>query len=278
MRFLILAASLALAAADGTGGDHHHHHDHDHDAAAPSSNYAAPAAPASNYGAPAAPAAPAATYGAPAAPTYNAPAADSYGAPQQAPVYAPPASEYGAPQQEYAAPQDAYGAPQDAYGAPQDAYGAPADQEYGAPAPTSYEAPANAPTAYEAAGAAVADMMSGDILATLAPLFPILIAVGAAIVISMIFSPILAGLFGLKFAAFLGFINPVGNFKLSLVNILLSPFGLTLANVGPPLNTNQPFAPFGGRDADSGFTLDQEKIDMVTDLLYNAIRSKSLSR
>ena len=271
MRFLILAASLALAAADGTGGDHHHHHDHDHDAAAPSSNYAAPAAPASNYGAPAAPAAPATTYGAPAAPTYNAPAADSYGAPQQAPVYAPPASEYGAPQQEY-------GAPQDAYGAPQDAYGAPADQEYGAPAPTSYEAPANAPTAYEAAGAAVADMMSGDILATLAPLFPILIAVGAAIVISMIFSPILAGLFGLKFAAFLGFINPVGNFKLSLVNILLSPFGLTLANVGPPLNTNQPFAPFGGRDADSGFTLDQEKIDMVTDLLYNAIRSKSLSR
>ena len=93
----------------------------------------------------------------------------------------------------------------------------------------------------------------------------------------MIFSPILAGLFGLKFAAFLGFINPVGNFKLSLVNILLSPFGLTLANVGPPLNTNQPFAPFGGRDADSGFSLDQEKIDMVTDLLYNAIRSKSLS-
>merc|ERR1711978_841565 len=93
---------------------------------------------------------------------------------------------------------DAYGAPQDAYGAPQDAYGAPADQEYGAPAPTSYEAPANAPTAYEAAGAAVADMMSGDILATLAPLFPILIAVGAAIVISMIFSPILAGLFGLS--------------------------------------------------------------------------------
>merc|ERR1712039_997487 len=144
---------------------------------------------------------------------------------------------YGAPQQEYAAPQDAYGAPQDAHGAPQDAYGAPADQEYGAPAPTSYEA----------AGAAVADMMSGDILATLAPLFPILIAVAAAIVISMIFSPILAGLFGLKFAAFLGFINPVGNFKLSLVNILLSPFGLTLANVGPPLNTNQPFAPFGGR-------------------------------
>merc|ERR1712156_829510 len=108
--------------------------------------------------------------------------------------------------------------PQDAYGAPQETYGAPADQEYGAPAPTSYEAPANAPTAYEAAGAAVADMMSGDILATLAPLFPILIAVGAAIVISMIFSPILAGLFGLKFAAFLGFINPVGNFKLSLVN------------------------------------------------------------
>merc|ERR1711994_1160776 len=208
--------------------------------------------PASNYGAPAAPAAPATTYGAPAAPTYNAPAADSYGAPQQAPVYAPPASEYGAPQH---------------------TYGAPADQEYGAPAPTSYEAPANAPTAYEAAGAAVADMMSGDILATLAPLFPILIAVGAAIVISMIFSPILAGLFGLKFAAFLGFINPVGNFKLSLVNILLSPFGLTLANVGPPLNTNQPFAPFGGRDADSGFPLDQEKIDMVTDLLYNAIRS-----
>merc|ERR1712109_329683 len=86
-------------------------------------------------------------------------------------------------------------------------------------------------------------------------------------------APILAGLFGLKFAAFLGFINPVGNFKLSLVNILLSPFGLTLANVGPPLNTNQPFAPFGGRDADSGFTLDQEKIDMVTDLLYNAMAS-----
>jgi len=257
MRFLILAACLALTAADGGDGEHHHHHD---PAAAPSSGYAAPAdsyqAAAPAYGAPApaaapptygAPAASPSSYGAPAAPAYNAPVADAYGAPQEAPVYAPPAQEYGAPQQEYA--QETYGAP-----APADGYGAP---EVAA-------APQNAPTSYNAATTALADVMD---MSRLAALLPILVAIGAAILVAQIFGPLLGGLFGLKAAGIAGFLAPLGALKVSLINILLAPTGLIICNTGPPL------APAVGREAASGFEFDQDKIDLVANMMYNAIRN-----
>ena len=242
MRFLILAACLALAAADG--GEHHHHHE---PAAVPSSGYAEPAAP---------------TYGAPAAPAYNAPVADSYGAPQEAPVYAPPAPEYGAPQQEYA--PETYGAPQE-YA--QETYGAPVADEYGAPvaAPPAYEAEA-APTSYEAATTALADVMDMSKLITVLPL---LVAVGAAILVAQIFAPLLGGLFGLKAATFAGFLAPLGTLKVGLLNVLLAPTGLAICNIGPPLAINQ------GREAASGFQFDQDKVDLVANMMYNAIKSKS---
>ena len=269
MRFLILAACLALTAADGGDGDHHHHHD---PAAAPSSGYAAPAdtyqAAAPAYGAPApaaapptygAPAASPSSYGAPAAPAYNAPVADAYGAPQEAPVYAPPAQEYGAPQQEYA--PETYGAPQ------QQEY---AQETYGAPAPADgYGAPEaeNAPTSYNAATTALADVMD---MSRLAALLPILVAIGAAILVAQIFAPLLGGLFGLKAAGIAGFLAPLGALKVSLINILLAPTGLIICNTGPPL------APAVGREAASGFEFDQDNIDLVANMMYNAIRSKSL--
>ena len=281
MRFLILAACLALATADGGDGEHHHHHD---PAAAPSSGYAAPAdtyqAAAPAYGAPppaaappsyGAPAATPSSYGAPAAPAYNAPVADAYGAPQEAPVYAPPAQEYGAPQQEYA--QETYGAPQqqeyaqETYGAPAaaDNYGAPAVADgYGAP---EAAAPQNTPTSYNAATTALADVMD---MSRLAALLPILVAIGAAILVAQIFGPLLGGLFGLKAAGIAGFLAPLGALKVSLINILLAPTGLIICNTGPPL------APAVGREAASGFEFDQDKIDLVANMMYNAIRSKSL--
>ena len=277
MRFLILAACIALAAADGGDGEHHHHHD---PAAAPSSGYAAPAdsyqAAAPAYGAPpaaapspsyGAPAAAAPSYGAPAAPAYNAPVADAYGAPQEAPVYAPAAAEYGAPQQEYA--PETYGAPQQQEFA-QETYGAPAaDAGYGAPevAAAPQYAAENAPTSYESATTALADVMDMNQLLTI---FPILVAVGAAILMAQIFGPLLGGLFGLKAAWLGGFLAPIGNLKVGLINVLLAPTGLVICNAGPPLS------PFVGREAPSGFEFDQDKIDLVANMMYNAIKSKSL--
>ena len=265
MRFLILAACIALAAADGGDGEHHHHHD---PAAAPSSGYAAPAdayqAAAPAYGAPPA-AAP--SYGAPAAPAYNAPVADAYGAPQEAPVYAPAAAEYGAPQQEYA--PETYGAPQQQEYA-QETYGAPAaDAGYGAPevAAAPQYAAENAPTSYESATTALADVMDMSQLLTVLPL---LVAVGAAILMAQIFGPLLGGLFGLKAAWLTGFLAPIGNLKVGLINYLLAPTGLIICNSGPPLT------PAGGREAPSGFEFDQDKIDLVANMMYNAIKSKSL--
>ena len=245
MRFLILAACLALASADG-GGDHHHHHEPE--VRAPATGYAEPAAP---------------SYGAPAAPAYNAPAADSYGAPQEAPVYAPPAPEYGAPQQEYV-PQEY--APQDTYGAPQDAYGAPAAPEYAAPV-AEYDAPAPAVN-YAAVTDTLADVMDMSKLLTVLPL---LVAVGAAIIVAQVFAPLLGGVFGLKATAVAGFLAPLGTLKVGILNTLLAPTGLTLCNIGPPL------AQASGREAASGFDFDQDKIDMVANMMYNAIKSKPLA-
>ena len=269
MRFLILAACLALAAADGGGGgDHHHHHEPSSEYAEPASpTYGAPAAPAPAYGAPA-PAAP--TYGAPAAPAYNAPVADSYGAPQEAPVYAPP-------QQEYA--QETYGAPaQESYGAPaQEGYGAPAQETYGAPAQEyaqeTYGAPEaaapeyNAPTTYEAATETLADMMD---MSKLLAVLPLLVAVGAAILVAQIFAPLLGGLFGLKAASIAGFVAPLGNLKVGLLNALLAPTGLAICNTTPVLAIHP------GRESASGFEFDQDKVDLVANMMYNAIKSKSL--
>ena len=252
MRFLILAACLALAAADGGGGgDHHHHHE---PAAAPASVYAEPAAP--TYGAPAAPAP---AYGAPAAPAYNAPIADSYGAPQEAPVYAPQTPEYGVPQQEYA--QETYGAPAQEYA--QETYGAPVEAPEYAAEPQEY----NAPTTYEAATETLADMMD---MSKLLAVLPLLVAVGAAILVAQIFAPLLGGLFGLKAATIAGFVAPLGNLKVGLLNVLLAPTGLAICNTNP-------LAIHPGRESASGFEFDQDKVDLVANMMYNAIKSKSLA-
>ena len=95
-------------------------------------------------------------------------------------------------------------------------------------------------------------------------------AVGAAILMAQIFGPLLGGLFGLKAAWVGGFLAPLGNLKVQLINVLLAPTGLVICNAGPPLS------PFVGREAPSGFEFDQDKIDLVANMMYNAIKSKSL--
>ena len=108
-------------------------------------------------------------------------------------------------------------------------------------------------------------------MSKLLTVLPLLVAVGAAIIVAQVFAPLLGGVFGLKATAVAGFLAPLGTLKVGILNTLLAPTGLTLCNIGPPL------AQASGREAASGFDFDQDKIDMVANMMYNAIKSKSLA-
>jgi len=210
----------------------------------------------------------AASYGAPAA-SYGAPAA-------AAPSYAAPDSGYGAPDAGYGAPDAGYGVPDTGYGAPDTGYGAP-DAGYGAPdagygAP-SYDAPASG------YGAIVEEEGAG-LGSTLTDLLPLFLAVFAAIIVAQLFAPLLALLFGAK-TGFLGtLLAPLGNIKIDLINQILAPFNLILgtfpAGAAPALGNISP-AGTGGRSFSEakGFVASPETMDLVTNMLYKAIKEYS---
>jgi len=159
---------------------------------------------------------------------HSAPAASASG-------YAAPADAYASPAAEYAAPS---------YEAPQAAYGAPSyEQEYAAPA---YEA---APTGYDY-NAPAAEGLDFD-LSQLTELLPLFVAVFAAIIVAQLVAPLFGALFGAKVALFGGIFNPLGQIKFDIVNALLNPLSLQVANCTPTSGACTGNATFGKRSLDS---------------------------
>jgi len=143
---------------------------------------------------------------------HAAPAASASGYAAPADAYASPAAEYAAPS--YEAPAASYGAPAAEYD-----YAAPA-QEYAA---TGYEAAA---TGY----GPPADTLEGFDLSQLTELIPLFIAVFAAIIIAQLVAPLFGALFGAKVGLFGGIFTPLGQVKFDVINAILNPFNLQLAN------------------------------------------------
>merc|ERR1711874_428327 len=163
--------------------------------------------------------------------SHHAPAAHDSG-------YAAPADAYASPAAEYAAPT--------AYEAPAASYGAPTyEQEYAAPA---YE-----PTAYEASAPAYgapADTLDFD-LSQITELIPLFIAVFAAIIVAQLVAPLFGALFGAKVALFGGIFNPLGQIKFDLLNAILNPLSLQVANCVPANGACTGNANFAPRSLDS---------------------------
>lgn len=190
---------------------------------------------------------------------YAAPAA-SYGAPAASSGYAAPATAYASPDPGYGAPDTGYGAPADGYGAPADGYGAPADT-YGAPS-----------------GYGPVEEEGGFDLGGLAELLPLFLAVFAAIIVAQLFAPLLGVLFGAKVGLLGGLFAPLGNVKIDIINQILSPFNLVLATFpagGTAAAGPLTVAGSGKRSFASGFSANPETIDMVSNLLYSAIKNYS---
>lgn len=159
--------------------------------------------------------------------------------------YAAPAASYGAPAaQSYAAPS--YSAPAASYDAPADGYGAP-----------SYNDPS---TGYGQVADPGNNIFSLDRLLELIPFF---LAVLAAIIIAQIIAPLIALLFNAK----IGLLAPLGNAKISLINSVLSPFGLALC-------TTNPLAIATGRSFSEEYGINPEIVDFVTKGIAKAYEGK----
>jgi len=161
---------------------------------------------------------------------HSAPAASASG-------YAAPADAYASPAAEYAAPS---------YEAPAASYGAPTyEQEYAAPA---YEA---APTGYDSGyGVPAAEGLDFD-LSQLTELLPLFVAVFAAIIVAQLVAPLFGALFGAKVALFGGIFNPLGQIKFDLINAILNPLSLQVANCVPANGACTGNANFAPRSLDS---------------------------
>jgi len=179
---------------------------------------------------------------------HSAPAASASG-------YAAPADAYASPAAEYAAPS---------YEAPAASYGAPTyEQEYAAPA---YEA---APTGYDSGyGAPAAEGLDFD-LSQLTELLPLFVAVFAAIIVAQLVAPLFGALFGAKVALFGGIFNPLGQIKFDLINAILNPLSLQVANCTPTSGACTGNAMFSGRSLNSLNVIDM--IDAASQI-YGAMQ------
>merc|ERR1712045_303859 len=78
-----------------------------------------------------------------------------------------------------------------------------------------------------------------------------LLPVFAAIIVAQLVAPLFGALFGAKVALFGGIFNPLGQIKFDLVNALLNPLNLQVANCTPTSGTCTGNATFGKRSLDS---------------------------
>merc|ERR1712045_843897 len=123
------------------------------------------------------------------------------------------------------------------HSAPAASYGAPSyeDPSYAAP---SYDAPATGyaePSAagyesYDAPSYGAADTVDGFDLSKILDLLPLFIAVFAAIILAQLIAPLFGVLFNAKVGLLGGIINPFGQAKIDLINMVLIPLGYQICN------------------------------------------------
>merc|ERR1712106_1264756 len=106
------------------------------------------------------------------------------------------------------------------------------------------------------------------------------LAVFAALIAATLFAPLLGVPFGAKVGLLGGLIAPLGNVKIDILNTILSPFNLVLANF--PVGGTAAAGPLvvagtNGRSLASGFSANPETIDMVTYALqHHQEKTKSI--
>merc|ERR1712073_238766 len=123
------------------------------------------------------------------------------------------------------------------HSAPAASYGAPSYEEPSYAAP-SYDAPATGyaePSAagyesYDAPSYGAADTVDGFDLSKILDLLPLFIAVFAAIILAQLIAPLFGVLFNAKVSLLGGIINPFGQAKIDLINMVLIPLGYQICN------------------------------------------------
>merc|ERR1712073_261992 len=107
------------------------------------------------------------------------------------------------------------------HSAPAASYGAPSYEE------PSYAAPA---ASYGAPSYGAADTVDGFDLSKILDLLPLFIAVFAAIILAQLIAPLFGVLFNAKVGLLGGIINPFGQAKIDLINLVLIPLGYQICN------------------------------------------------
>merc|ERR1712217_523909 len=118
------------------------------------------------------------------------------------------------------------------HSAPAASYGAPSYEEpsYDAPA-TGYAEPSAAGyESYDAPSYGAADTVDGFDLSKILDLLPLFIAVFAAIILAQLIAPLFGVLFNAKVGLLGGIINPFGQAKIDLINMVLIPLGYQICN------------------------------------------------
>merc|ERR1711878_257384 len=112
------------------------------------------------------------------------------------------------------------------HSAPAASYGAPSYEEpsYAAPA-ASYGAPS-----YDTPSYGAPDTVDGFDLSKILDLLPLFIAVFAAIILAQLIAPLFGVLFNAKVGLLGGIINPFGQAKIDLINLVLVPLGYQICN------------------------------------------------
>merc|ERR1711878_147469 len=107
------------------------------------------------------------------------------------------------------------------HSAPAASYGAPSYEE------PSYAAPA---ASYGAPSYGAPDTVDGFDLSKILDLLPLFIAVFAAIILAQLIAPLFGVLFNAKVGLLGGIINPFGQAKIDLINMVLIPLGYQICN------------------------------------------------
>merc|ERR1711990_1390726 len=118
----------------------------------------------------------------------------------------------------HSAPAASYGAP--SYDTP--SYDAPATG-YAEPSAAGYES-------YDAPSYGAADTVDGFDLSKILDLLPLFIAVFAAIILAQLIAPLFGVLFNAKVGLLGGIINPFGQAKIDLINMVLIPLGYQICD------------------------------------------------
>jgi hypothetical protein len=185
----------------------------------------------------------------------------------------------------FALADQSYGYDQQAYARDGGHHSSPSSSGYGAPPATGYGAPPSSgygePTGYADSYAVADEGGDFDIGATLSELLPIFLAVFAAIILASLLAPLLVQLLALL----VGLLPMALGIKAPIVNALLAPFNLVLAEfpaggdaaTGPLTVFDGMKRSFDGRSLANGFGLDlsDDQIDILSNFATKALGALS---